>query len=365
MRATHTASSLAAAALAALCARAGDLTVEGSLTVASNLSARAVSAGALEVGGDVLAHGALACADLVLGCGAGRIVAGSVYGQDGLEGVDPDAYGAMRSGWFCGAQQIGQNAYGAVQAGGNDGDMAVGVFAVGAVQRGYNTGVLRVGQYAIGAAQAGVNQGVQSVGEGAWGASQSGWNEGHMSVGPEAHGAAQAGYVAPWAAATNAGRGSLQLLDLAGGQRALVTGHASLGLGACLVTNDQAVVAGDGLASRGRGTVTAVGFYGGGGGLTGLDLSAYAGANLTWSGGMLHAAAGGAGYTDAQAVSAVTSADLDMNAHRVTGLAAPCADGDAATKAYLRQVLSALPPQGGLSMGAYTNGAPASFPLTF
>ncbi len=58
--------------------------------------------------------------------------------------------------------------------------------------------------------------------------------------------------------------------------------------------------------------------------------------------------------------------NLNMNsAHRVTNLAAPQADGDAASKAYLRAVLSALPPQGDLAMGSFTNGAPASFQLTF
>jgi hypothetical protein len=58
--------------------------------------------------------------------------------------------------------------------------------------------------------------------------------------------------------------------------------------------------------------------------------------------------------------------NLDMGgAHRVTGLGAPQAEEDAVSKAYLRAVLSALPPQGDLSMGSFTNGAPTPFPLTF
>lgn len=116
-----------------------------------------------------------------------------------------------------------------------------------------------------------------------------------------------------------------------------------------------------------NGAVQATALAGDGASVTNLNLAAYAGDNLTWDpvSNKLNAAAGGTGYTDAQAVAAVTAADLDMNAHRVTGVAAPTADSDAITKAYLRAVLSALPPQGNLSMGAYTNGAPASFPLEF
>lgn len=114
------------------------------------------------------------------------------------------------------------------------------------------------------------------------------------------------------------------------------------------------------------------------------DLSSYAGSNLTYSNGQLHA---GAGYSDVQAVSAVAAAwpDMDTTAsddlhvsggtlggnldmggtNRVTNLAAPAADGDALRKSFLRSVLSCLPPQGDLSMGMYTNGAVGSPPLTF
>jgi len=49
----------------------------------------------------------------------------------------------------------------------------------------------------------------------------------------------------------------------------------------------------------------------------------------------------------------------------VVRMTPPLAEGDAVTKAYLRSVLSALPPQGDLSMGSFTDGAPTSFPLTF
>jgi hypothetical protein len=53
------------------------------------------------------------------------------------------------------------------------------------------------------------------------------------------------------------------------------------------------------------------------------------------------------------------------NASRVKNLPDPQDNGDAVSKAYLRQVLSQLPPQGNLSMGSFTNGMPASYPLSF
>jgi len=61
----------------------------------------------------------------------------------------------------------------------------------------------------------------------------------------------------------------------------------------------------------------------------------------------------------------VMAADLDMGEHNVTRLALAVDEGDAVSKSYLRKVLTALPPQGGLSMGSYTNGCPASFVLEF
>jgi hypothetical protein len=54
-----------------------------------------------------------------------------------------------------------------------------------------------------------------------------------------------------------------------------------------------------------------------------------------------------------------------MICNYVRNLPTPQEDGDAATKAYLRSVLSSLQPHGQLSMGAFTNGAPASFSADF
>ncbi len=245
---------------------------------------------------------------------------------------------------------------------------------------------------------------------------------------------------------------------------ALITGHASIGMGACMVTNNQSLVAGDGLFSHGNGSVTAYGFFGDGRGLTNLDLSAYVGENLVWdpvtgklsatagvgSNGVLAVlatipgladgdddshwsgiaegldpvaarvslglgsaatneatafapadlsryASGTVAYSNGQfhvavqvraegvadaalaawpnldtdksddltSAGATMAGDFDMSGNRVKNLPGPQADGDAVSKEYLRGVLSCLPPQGNLSMGAFTNGAPAQFPLTF
>jgi hypothetical protein len=110
------------------------------------------------------------------------------------------------------------------------------------------------------------------------------------------------------------------------------------------------------------GSVAAAAFTGDGFGVTNLNLVAYAGDNLSWTGGRLHAAAGGAGYTDAQAVAAVTAADLDMAAHRVTGLADALAGTDAVNlrsatnlvQDAVQQALLNVGPFGDLSMGAFT-----------
>ena len=253
----------------------------------------------------------------------------------GMQMIESDAHGASQQGENWGTQTIGSYAIGASQWGANYGEQLID-YAWGALQRGanYNTqfidacangasqqgenwGTQIIGIGAFGASQFGLNYFMQTIGDWAFGASQFGLNDGTMAIGGNAYGAEQRGFADYNSAATNAGVGSIQLINLTEEQTALITGHAAIGLGACTVTHDQAIVAGDGLASRGKGTVTALGFYGNGAGLTNLSFSA------------------------------------------------PLADSDAVSKAYLRSVLSALPPQGDLSMGSYTNGAPATFPLTF
>ena len=110
------------------------------------------------------------------------------------------------------------------------------------------------------------------------------------------------------------------------------------------------------------GAVSALAFAGDGSSVTNLDLAAYAGGNLTWAGGQLHAAAAGAGYTDAQAVAAVTAADLDMNGNRITGIADAAAGTDAVNRRTVtslvqeavQQALLDAGPFGNLSMGAFT-----------
>ncbi len=310
---------------------------------------------------------------------------------------------------------------------------------------------------------AGYGLNLTNISVNAYGASQQGYNYyGSQFIGTNAYGAEQRGFLASSSSATNNGKGSMQLFNLGASQKALMTGNASIGLGACTVTNDQAIVAGDGLVSRGNGTIAAFGFYGNGAGLTNLNLAAYVGNNLTWDA-VSNKLVAAAGYNDSNAVSAVISrwpglaggeshwtgtasgldaalgraslglgsaatnsagafapadlsqyasgtvtysnghfyaatqlapadvtnavlaawqnldtdktddltkaggtltGDLDMGGtHRLTGLASPQADSDAVSKGYLRLVLSNLKPQGDLSMGAYTNGAPEAFPL--
>jgi hypothetical protein len=120
---------------------------------------------------------------------------------------------------------------------------------------------------------AGSGMNVTNISSTAYGASQQGYTLGIQAIGPSAYGASQQGYLAANSFATNNGIGSLQLLNLSNAQVAIITGHASIGLGASVVTNDQAIVVGDGLSSHGRGTVTAHGFFGDGSGLTNLNLS--------------------------------------------------------------------------------------------
>ena len=57
------------------------------------------------------------------------------------------------------------------------------------------------------------------------------------------------------------GGGSLQLFNLTSGQAAMMTGNASIGLGACTNINNQAIVAGDGQVSHGDGSISAAGGF--------------------------------------------------------------------------------------------------------
>jgi len=321
--------------------------------------------------------------DLVLG-EPGRIVGGQGVS---LLNISMYAYGAFQLGLNWGTQTIGVWGEGASQIGENWGNQTIDESAFGAMQRGYNDNVQTVGTWAIGASQVGANCGFQTIGMESFGASQNGYNVGTQTIGSNAYGAEQRGFVEYTASATNAGVGSIQLLNLVATQAALMTGHASIGLGGCTVTNDQAIVAGDGLVSHGNGTVTARGFYGDGSGLTNLIVTGTLVTNSV--------------TTDKLAANAVTAeklsegsvtgakiapsvinsehladgavsvaklsmdASLNMNMNRVANLGNPVNDGDAVTKSYLRAVLSAIPPQGDLSMGSFTNGAPTSFPLSF
>ena len=102
-------------------------------------------------------------------------------------------------------------------------------------------------------------------------------NDGSVHVGGD--GSFVLGSFASLSSATNRGKGSLLLGNLTVGQKATITdvGNASLLLGAGTVSNNQAIVVGDGMESHGSRSVTAEsfwgmgsGFHGNGGGLTNL-----------------------------------------------------------------------------------------------
>ncbi len=104
-----------------------------------------------------------------------------------------------------------------------------------------------------------------------------GKNEGQMVLNGE--GSFALGSFGPLAVVTNRGKGSLLLGNLSGGQKAVITdvAHASILLGAGIVSNSQSIVVGDDNASHGTKSVTAgsvwatgTGFFGRGDGLTNL-----------------------------------------------------------------------------------------------
>jgi hypothetical protein len=152
------------------------------------------------------------------------------------------------------------------------GDLTIG----GRVVHGIGLNVTNIAATAYGAQHAGVNAGTMSVGEGAFGSQQAVENYGTMTIGGYASGAQQRGLVDSMASATNNAVGAMQLLNLLPGQSATITdtGSASIGLGACVVSNKQSIVAGDGQVSHGNGSITAGGgFFGNGAGLTNITAS--------------------------------------------------------------------------------------------
>lgn len=105
------------------------------------------------------------------------------------------------------------------------------------------------------------------------GAIQSGKSiySGRMYMDGDYSGAMQLGVVNNAIATNLNGKGSLQLFNLTTGKSALMTGDGSLGLGGCIVTHDNAIVAGDGLISPAHGSISAGGgFFGTASGLTNI-----------------------------------------------------------------------------------------------
>lgn len=148
--------------------------------------------------------------------------------------IDASAYGAAQVGWFSGTSTIGGHAYGAQQA--------------GIIVRS------TVGTYAYGARQAGTITD-SAISGSAYGAQQVGFIT-DSTIGNSAIGAQQVGTVASGGSATNSGKGSIQRLTLKNGQGAYMSGNAAIGLNAVTVTNDSAIVGGDGNESHGDGSLT-------------------------------------------------------------------------------------------------------------
>jgi hypothetical protein len=126
--------------------------------------------------------------------------------------------------------------------------MTIGSTAQGAQQAGRNTGgTMEIGGLSIGAMQR------------LYLASAGGER---ATIGYSCYGASQFGFVYQ-AAATNDAIGAMQLLNLSAGQTATITanGSASLGIGACVVSNKNSIVAGDGQQSHGDATITAGGGF--------------------------------------------------------------------------------------------------------
>jgi hypothetical protein len=216
-------------------------------------------------------------------------IAGRVLHGVGLivANIDTNASGAQQSGYNSATMTIGEYAMGAHQSGRNVGTMKIDDWAIGAQQDVQNGGTMSIGGYAVGARQAGENAigCAMSIGASAMGAQQSGRNAGTMAIGSESHGAMQRLFVASsgyeratignlcygasqfgyvfQAYATNDAIGAMQLLNLSAGQTATITadGSASLGIGACVVSNKNSIVAGDGQQSHGAGSVTAGGGF--------------------------------------------------------------------------------------------------------
>jgi hypothetical protein len=192
----------------------------------------------------------------------GRVVNG--YGLN-VANIAANAYGARQAGYNSGTMEIGVQSFGSQQSGRNSGIMTIGE-AYGARQDVNNGGTMTLAAAAHGAQQAGANEGVMAIGLSSIGAMQRLYVSSSISaraiIGSQCYGAAQFGFVYQ-AAATNDAIGAMQLLNLSAGQSATITadGDASIGIGACVVSNKQSIVAGDGQQSHGNASITAGGGF--------------------------------------------------------------------------------------------------------
>lgn len=161
-----------------------------------------------------------------------------------------------------------------------------------------------------------------------------------MYMGPGARGAEQAGLLCYQSTASNSAIAAVQLFSFDNAsipQHALTTpdGAASILLGAGVSSNRNAIVAGDGQASHGNGSITAGGgFYGNGSNLTGITAAQVEGALTQEQADQRYLAAVGG------AVSSLAVTNLSVSG----------------TVTLTAEALMYIPPQGDLAMGAFTNG---------
>ena len=122
---------------------------------------------------------------------------------------------------------------------------------------------VRIGDYAYGSQQRGVFYGTNTIDDGSYGCEQSGYFGHNWAIAfMRGYGSKQLGFLGLYdSTVTNLGYGSIGLFNISSGtpRHQLITagGHASVALGAVVVSNSECIVAGDGNQSHGNGSITA------------------------------------------------------------------------------------------------------------
>jgi len=354
--------------LAGVSCLAGDLAIEGNLNVTSNLTSWSLSTsratvGLLVVEGETVLHGPMA------GNGAGLTNLNFATAKPASITSDKLAAGAVTATALA-ANSVGSSAI----ASGAVTSAKLGANSVGSTA--IASGAVTSAKLAAGSV--GTNNAVQSE----WNAWASVPINAH-NTNPTSHASLFAGKVDrmdtngwtvsahdAWITLAQVPAQTQQAYVAAAGTAGTVTGVQSQLLTSALqpasIINLVPYTGAASSVNLGTNSMTAKSFIGDGSGLTNLTVVATLPASSVTADNL----ASGAVTTEKIADGAVSvvkvsiNDNLSMGGNRLTNLSAPVADGDAVSKAYLRSVLSALPPQGDLSMGSFTNGAPTSFPLT-